>query len=90
VYDVLALNLKVGQGFYIPQGSSMNVRDILGDAFDKVVADPDFERQILKRRIEFSPVPAAEIRKIIKDGFAAATPEVVKALKAIFKKKKSS
>ena len=89
VYDVLALNLKVGQGFYIPQGSSKKVRDILGDAFDKMVADPDFERQILKRRIEFSPVPAAEIRKIIKDGFAAATPEVVKALKAIFKKKSS-
>jgi len=88
VYDVLALNLKVGQGFYIPQGSSKQVRDILGDAFDKMVADPDFERQILKRRIEFSPVPAAKIRKIIKDGFAAATPEVVKALKAIFKKTK--
>ena len=89
VYDVLALNLKVGQGFYIPQGSSKKVRDILGDAFDKMVADPDFERQILKRRIEFSPVKAAEIRKIIKDGFAAATPEVVKALKAVFKKKSS-
>ena len=88
VYDVLALNLKVGQGFYIPQGSSKQVRNILGDAFDKMVADPDFERQILKRRIEFSPVPAAKIRKIIKDGFAAATPEVVKALKAIFKKTK--
>ena len=90
VYDVLALNLKVGQGFYIPQGSPRNVRDILGDACDKMVADPEFERMILKRRIEFSPVKAAEIRKIIKDGFAAATPEVVKALKAIFKKKKSS
>ncbi|MDC0033235.1 tripartite tricarboxylate transporter substrate-binding protein [Alphaproteobacteria bacterium] len=88
VYDVLALNLKVGQGFYIPQGSPKNVRDILGDAFDKMVADPDFERQILARRIEFSPVPAAKIRKIIKDGFEAATPEVVKALKAIFKKTK--
>jgi hypothetical protein len=79
---------KIGQLF--KQGSPRNVRDILGNAFDKMVADPAFERMIIKRRIEFSPVPAAEIRKIIKDGFAAATPEVVKALKAIFKKKKSS
>ena len=89
MYDVLALNLRVGQGFYVPQGTPKNVRDILGNAFDKMVADPDFERQIIKRRIEFSPVPAAEIRKIIEEGFAAATPDVVKGLKAIFKKKAS-
>jgi tripartite-type tricarboxylate transporter receptor subunit TctC len=89
VYDVLDLNLKVGQGFYIPQGSSKKARDIMSVAFEKMVADPDFERQIIKRRIEFSPVSAADIRKTIEKGFEAATPEVVKALKAIFKKKSS-
>ena len=90
MYEVLDLNLKVGQGFYIPQGSSRQARDILSTAFNKMVADPDFERQIIKRRIEFSPVSAADIRKTIKEGFDAATPEVVRELKNIFTKKKSS
>jgi len=63
---------------------------ILGSAFDKMIADPDFERQVLKRRIEFSPVSAAEIRKRIAAGFKAATPEVVRELKKIFQKKKNS
>jgi tripartite-type tricarboxylate transporter receptor subunit TctC len=90
MYDVLAMNLGVGQGFYAPQGTPKNVVKILGSAFDKMIADPDFERQVLKRRIEFSPVSAAEIRKRIAAGFKAATPEVVRELKKIFQKKKNS
>ncbi len=90
MYDVLALNLEVGQAFYLPPGTTREARDILSKAFDKMIADPDFEQQILKRRIEFSPVSAANIRKHIKEGFEAATPEVVKELKKLFKKTKNS
>lgn len=90
MYNVLAMNLEVGQGFYAPQGTNKKARDILAKAFDQMIADPDFKRQVLKRRIEFSPVSAADIRKIIAAGFKAATPEVVRELKKLFKKKKSS
>ncbi|MBT5047812.1 MAG: hypothetical protein HOM58_04865 [Rhodospirillaceae bacterium] len=88
MYDVLGMNLEVGQAFYVPQGTSKKAVAILAKAFDKMLADPVFKDRIIKRRIEYSPVSAAEIRKKIKAGFDAATPDVVKALKDILLKKK--
>jgi len=90
MYDVMSTDLEVGQGFYLPQGTNKEAVAILAKAFDKMIADPDFERQILKRRIEFSPVSAADIRKKIKAGFEAATPDVVRELKKIFQKGKDT
>jgi tripartite-type tricarboxylate transporter receptor subunit TctC len=90
VYDVLGMNLEVGQAFYMPQGTTKKAVDIIAKAFDKMIADPVFKERIIKPRIEFSPVSAVEIRKKIKAGFDAATPEVIKELKKIYSKKNSS
>jgi len=83
MYDVLAMNLEVGQAFYVPQGTPKKIVNILVAAFEKMLADPDFKARIIKRGIEFSPVLAPEIRKKIKQGFEAATPEVIRALKKL-------
>jgi hypothetical protein len=53
-----------------------------------MLADPVFKDRIIKRRIEYSPVSADEIRRKIKAGFEAATPDVVEGLKKILLKKK--
>jgi hypothetical protein len=90
MYDVIGMNLDVGQAFYVPQGTNKKAVAILAKAFDAMIADPVFKERIIKRRIEYSPVSAADIRKKIKAGFDAATPEVVRELKKIYKKKKSS
>jgi len=90
MYDVLGMNLEVGQAFYVPQGTNKQAVDILAAAFDKMLADPVFKERIIKRRIEYSPKSASLIRQKIKEGFDAATPEVVRELKKIFTKKKSS
>ncbi len=90
MYDVLAMDLEVGQGFYLPPGTNKEATGILAKAFDRMIADPDFKDQVEKRRIEFSPVSAADIRKFIAEGFEAATPEVVRELKKIYAKKKNS
>lgn len=88
MYDVLGMNLDVGQAFYVPQGTNSEATAILVKAFDKMLADPAFKDKIIKRRIEYSPVSAAEIRQKIKAGFDAATPDVVDGLKKILLKKK--
>lgn len=90
MYDVLGMNLDVGQAFYVPQGTPKHVVAILEKSFDKMLADPAFKDKIIKRRIEYSPVSAAQIRQKIKSGFEAATPDVIKALRKIYTKKKSS
>jgi tripartite-type tricarboxylate transporter receptor subunit TctC len=89
MYDVLGMDLDVGQAFYLPQGTPKNVVSIMEASFVKMLADPAFKDNIIKRRIEYSPVSAAEIRQKIKKGFDAATPEVVKELKKLFEKKNS-
>lgn len=88
MYDVLGMNLDVGQAFYVPQGTPKRITKILVTAFDKMLADPVFKDRIIKRRIEYSPVSADEIRRKIKAGFEAATPDVVEGLKKILLKKK--
>ena len=90
LYDLLGMNLEVGQAFYAPPGAPKKVVGILRGAFNAMIADPDFKQRVLKRRVEFSPVSVAEIEKKIKDAFDAATPEVLKALKAVYSKKKKS
>ena len=90
MYDVLGMDLDVGQAFYAPQGTPKEVVKILVTSFEKMLADPKFKESIIKRRIEYSPVSAAEIRVKIKRGFDAATPEVVRGLKKLFTKAKKS
>ncbi len=87
MYDVLGMNFEVGQAFYVPQGTPNRTVAVLTKAFAAMVADPATEKEILKRRIEFSPKSAAEVKRDIAKGFKAATPDVVKRLRAIYKKK---
>ncbi len=88
VYDLLAMNFEIGQAFYAPPGVKKDVVAILQSSFDKMLADPKTKADILKRRIELSPKSAAEIQKEMTRGFQSATPEVVKAFRAIYTKKK--
>ncbi len=91
MFTVLNTNLNVGQAFYVPPGAPKNVVSILETAFVKMMHDPQFKKNVLARRVEHAPVSAAKIRGYIKEGFEAATPEVVKAIKdKLYKKKKSS
>lgn len=90
MYDIIAINLEVGQAFYVAPGTPKAIVSELETAFAKMLKDEDFKQQVLKRGLEYSPVSAAKVRKIIDDGFAQATPEVVKELKKIFQKKKNS
>jgi len=87
VYDVVDMDFSVGQGFYTAPGAPKHVTDILIKAFADMVADPETKTEIARRRIEYSPLSAAEVRAVIKKGFDAATPEIVKGLREIHTKK---
>jgi tripartite-type tricarboxylate transporter receptor subunit TctC len=81
MFKVLNTNLQVGQAFYVPPGAPKNVSKILEKAFVKMMHDPKFKENVLKRRVEHAPVEAKQIRKLIKEGFEAATPDVLKKIK---------
>ncbi len=86
MYDVLAMDLEVGQGFYVAQGTPRQTVALLEKAFGAMLADPAFKVQLDQRRLEYSPVSGPDVRKKIKEGFAAATPEVIAELAKIYKK----
>jgi len=89
MYDVVGMDLEVGQAFYAPPGVPDKVMGILRKAFADMIADPAMKAEIVKRRVEFSPLTADEVMAKIKTGFAAATPEVIEGLKEVHFKKKS-
>ena len=90
MYDIIAVNLDVGQAFYLAPGTPKKLVNQLEGAFASMMADPSFKEQVLKRGLEYSPVSASDIRQKIGAGFAAASPEVLKELKKIFTKDKNS
>ena len=81
MYEVLGMNLKVGQAFYAPPGAPKNVVQILRKSFTEMMFHKSFIEEIVKRRVEHSPVTAKQINKLIKAGFDAATPDVIEAIK---------
>jgi len=62
---------------------------ILRKAFSDMLADPELEKDILKRRVEFQPQNAAQVEREIEQGFKSAEPAVVKRLRGILTGKSS-
>ena len=89
MYDVLAMDLNIGQGFYLPPGTSKDVVTAVHKAFDDMLDDPATRKEVEARRIEWSPLNADQIRKELKRGFDAATPDVVQELQGIMAQGKS-
>ena len=88
MYDVVGMDLDIGQAFYVPPGTPKKVVDILTKAFTAMVADPATKEEIVKRRIEYSPLSAEVVTQKVMAGYAAATPEVVKRLTEVNTPKK--
>ncbi len=90
LYDVFAMDLEVGQAFFAPPGTPKNIVTILRGAFDRMLDDKAFQDDIVKRRVEYSPLRWQKINELIANGYKAATPDVIKGMKEIFVQKTKS
>jgi tripartite-type tricarboxylate transporter receptor subunit TctC len=90
LYDVFGMDLEVGQAFYAPPGTPMKIVSILRDGFNKMLDDKGFQDEIIKRRVEYSPVRWQKIEELIAAGYKAATPKVIEGMKEIYTKAKKS
>jgi tripartite-type tricarboxylate transporter receptor subunit TctC len=77
VYDLLALDYDVGQGFYAPPETPAKVVAILKTAFERTMKDPDFKADIDRRNLEIEPLTAAQVEDVIRKGFAIVSTEVL-------------
>jgi len=90
MYDLIELNFNVGQAFYTAPGVPAGPVAILRKAFSDMLADPELQKDIVKRRVEFQPQNAAEVEREIENGFKSAEPAVVKRLRGILTGKSST
>jgi tripartite-type tricarboxylate transporter receptor subunit TctC len=89
MYDLIELNFNVGQAFYTAPGVPAGPVAILRKAFSDMLADPELQKDIAKRRVEYQPQNAAQVEAKIAQGFKSAEPAVVKRLRGILTGKQS-
>ena len=73
----------MGRPFVAPPGIPEDRRDILRNAFDLTMKDPDFLRDTGKRAIEISPVSGAEIDDLLKVLYQSPEDVLLIARKAV-------
>ena len=75
----------LGRGLALPPKVPADAIATLRAAYDKMNADPVFEKELKKRRLRLIPASGAKIQKIVIQAMKNATPEVVNhARKLVF------
>jgi tripartite-type tricarboxylate transporter receptor subunit TctC len=88
MYDLIELNFNVGQAFYARPGVEKNKLAILRTAFAAMLVDPALIKDIARRRVEYQPQSAAEVARLVDEGFKSAEPAVVKRLQEVLTRRK--
>lgn len=79
-YDVNGMNFEFGQAFLLPYGIPKATVTTYQKAFDAMLADPTLNKMIKERPLGYPPVTSSQIKKLITDGFGAATPDVMNSI----------
>ena len=75
---------EVGRSFLAPPGIPEDRVKALQTAFDATMKDAEFVAEVMKARLDFVPMPAAGLRKLIVDT-ASVSPAIVQRLQNILK-----
>lgn len=81
--DILLLPGEVGFPFIAPPGLLPEVRDMLRDAFDQVMRDPDLLRQAALQDIDISPVSGEELQRVVEQIYAYPPETIARAQELI-------
>ena len=71
---------EVGRSLLAPPGIPADRVAVLRSAFSAMVADPAFKEEIEKRHMEYSPMPGAELQKLIADALDVSPAVVSRAI----------
>jgi len=87
MYEVLEVNLNIGQAFYVPPRVPRDRADALRTAFSAMLKDPELLADAAKRRVPITPVSPEGIAQLIDRVKVIPKPSVDKLAKIIgFKK----
>jgi len=78
---------EIGRSFLAPPGTSPERVAILRQAFARMVQDPEFIAESLRRGLEVEPLPPDGLLKIVADDLSMPA-DVVEGLRAIMEQEK--
>ena len=83
-FDLLEATLNQGQAFYQAPGVPKARVDVMRKAFWAAMMDSELKAECEKRKVDYGPINAADMERIVADGMAPAKdPEVVKRFREL-------
>jgi len=83
-FDLLEASFNQGQAFYLAPGVPKERVEVMRTAFWKAMMDPELKAECEKRRVDYGPINAADMERIVAEGMAPAKdPAVVKKFREL-------
>ena len=86
IVNFMASLSPIGRGLAVPPGVPADRVKALRTAFSKMVADPDFVAEAIKRRVRVNAVSGERVQKIVNDSLNVSPELVARARKLIMGK----
>jgi tripartite-type tricarboxylate transporter receptor subunit TctC len=80
--QLYASTSQIGRSFIAPPGLPPERIEMLRKAFDATMNDPEFRAEVAKAKVEFHPLPGAELQKIIA-ATAETPPNIIARMKGL-------
>jgi tripartite-type tricarboxylate transporter receptor subunit TctC len=89
-FDLLEASFNLGQAFYLPEGAPADRVEVMRKAFWATMMDPKLKAECEQRRVDYGPVSAEDLRRVVTEGMEPARdPEVVKKFRTLMGAKES-
>lgn len=83
-FNLLEASFKQGQAFYLAPGVPKERVEVMRKAFWSAMMDPELKAETEKRKVDYGPINAADMERIVAEGMAPAKdPEVVKRFREL-------
>lgn len=83
-FDLLEANFNLGQGFYLASDVPGDRVAVLREAFSAAMMDPELKAECEKRRVDYGPLSAEDMDRIVAEGMKPAKdPAVVEKFREL-------
>ena len=80
--QLYASTAEIGRSFIAPPGMPADRVAALRAAFDATVKDPEFIAEVKRAKVEYDPLPGAELQALI-GGVAKTPPSIIARMKSL-------
>lgn len=79
VLSLIAAPDDMGRPFFMPPGTDPRLVAIIRDAFEKVMADPEFQAEAARRLLEIDPLTGAQLQTMMREAYQTSRPLIDRA-----------